>query len=232
MGQEGRLLPGELDDHPGRPSIFVPGHLLATGLPLGADGSCSNIAAMSPRGAAAWYRLMRTDPAAELDVERRIGAFFRLHIAPLRAAGLSNPALDKFLAAVGGWPTSGRRCAGPRPPRHPPPWHPPAPTPTDCCRSCSPDEAAGARRPSWKTVCRAGRRSSSRAVADDGAAVPVPLSSIRQPRRELGRVAAELLLEETDDGEQHRHRQVLFAPEMIVRAGHRRARPARTRPRR
>ncbi|MEZ7126717.1 LacI family DNA-binding transcriptional regulator [Nonomuraea sp. AD125B] len=53
---------------------------------------------------------------------------------------------------------------------------------------------------------------------DYAAAATVPLSSIRQPRRELGRVAAELLLEEIDIGEQHRHRQVLFAPEVIVRA--------------
>ncbi|GAA2839291.1 dihydrodipicolinate synthase family protein [Nonomuraea rubra] len=67
-----------------RPSIFVPGHLLATGLARGADGSYSNIAAMSPRGAVAWYRLMTTDPAAVLDVERRIGEFFRLHITPLQ----------------------------------------------------------------------------------------------------------------------------------------------------
>ncbi|MFI7633268.1 LacI family DNA-binding transcriptional regulator [Nonomuraea sp. NPDC049400] len=46
----------------------------------------------------------------------------------------------------------------------------------------------------------------------------VPLSSIRQPRKELGRVAAELLLEEIDEGERHRHRQVLFQPELMVRA--------------
>ncbi|KAB8197608.1 dihydrodipicolinate synthase family protein [Nonomuraea phyllanthi] len=84
-------------------SIFIPGHLLATGLARGAHGSYSNIAAMSPRGAVAWFRLMTTNPAAALDVERRIGEFFQLHIAPLQAAGLSNPALDKFLAMVGGW---------------------------------------------------------------------------------------------------------------------------------
>ncbi|WP_246885453.1 hypothetical protein [Streptomyces sp. GESEQ-4] len=36
-------------------------------------------------------------------MERRIGAFFVRHIAPLQARGLSNPALDKCLAAVGGW---------------------------------------------------------------------------------------------------------------------------------
>ena len=84
-------------------SVFVPGHLLASGLARGAHGSYSNVAAMSPRGAVAWYRLMAADPAAAADVERRIGEFFVRHIAPLQARGLSNPALDKFLATVGGW---------------------------------------------------------------------------------------------------------------------------------
>ncbi|MEQ4722172.1 LacI family DNA-binding transcriptional regulator [Nonomuraea sp. B19D2] len=53
---------------------------------------------------------------------------------------------------------------------------------------------------------------------DYAEAAAVPLSSIRQPRKELGRVAAELLLEEIDEGERHRHRQVLFQPELMVRA--------------
>ncbi|GAA5049873.1 LacI family transcriptional regulator [Thermocatellispora tengchongensis] len=49
------------------------------------------------------------------------------------------------------------------------------------------------------------------------AGAAVPLSSVRQPREELGRVAAELLLEEIDEGERHRHRQVLFEPELVIR---------------
>ncbi|MER7370450.1 dihydrodipicolinate synthase family protein, partial [Nonomuraea wenchangensis] len=96
-----------------RPSIFVPGHLLATGLTLGADGSYSNIAAMSPRGAAAWYRLMRTDPAAALDVERRIGQFFRLHLAPLRRPGCPTRRWTSSSPRSAAGPTSGRRCARP-----------------------------------------------------------------------------------------------------------------------
>ncbi|MEV0201716.1 LacI family DNA-binding transcriptional regulator [Nonomuraea sp. NPDC050691] len=52
---------------------------------------------------------------------------------------------------------------------------------------------------------------------DYAGAAAVPLSSIRQPREELGRVAAELLLEEIDAGERHRHRQVLFDPELVIR---------------
>jgi DNA-binding LacI/PurR family transcriptional regulator len=50
------------------------------------------------------------------------------------------------------------------------------------------------------------------------AAAAVPLSSVRQPREQLGRAAAELLLEEVNAPEQHEHRQVLFQPSLVVRA--------------
>ncbi|GAA4949578.1 LacI family DNA-binding transcriptional regulator [Actinoplanes utahensis] len=61
---------------------------------------------------------------------------------------------------------------------------------------------------------------------DYAAAAAVPLTSVRQPRAELGRIAAELLFEEIDSprlpGEidsprQHRHRQVVFQPDLVVR---------------
>jgi LacI family transcriptional regulator len=42
-----------------------------------------------------------------------------------------------------------------------------------------------------------------------------PLTTIRQPTYELGRAAAELLLAEGTPG--HRHREILFAPELVVR---------------
>ena len=48
------------------------------------------------------------------------------------------------------------------------------------------------------------------------AAAAVPLSSVRQPREEIGRTAAALLLEEVQ-GPEHRHRQVVFSPELMVR---------------
>ena len=48
-------------------------------------------------------------------------------------------------------------------------------------------------------------------------AAAVPLSSVRQPREQLGRTAAELLLEETREGADHRHRHVVFQPELVVR---------------
>jgi LacI family transcriptional regulator len=52
---------------------------------------------------------------------------------------------------------------------------------------------------------------------DFAAAAAVPLTSVRQPRRELGRRAAELLLDETSNPE-HRHQQVCFTPELVARA--------------
>ncbi|MEU7588132.1 LacI family DNA-binding transcriptional regulator [Micromonospora sp. NPDC049230] len=48
-------------------------------------------------------------------------------------------------------------------------------------------------------------------------AAAVPLSSVRQPREQLGRTAAQLLLEEADGGATHQHRQVVFQPELVVR---------------
>jgi DNA-binding LacI/PurR family transcriptional regulator len=48
------------------------------------------------------------------------------------------------------------------------------------------------------------------------AAAAVPLSSVRQPREELGRTAAALLLDEVQDP-LHRHRHVVFDPELVIR---------------
>jgi len=44
-----------------------------------------------------------------------------------------------------------------------------------------------------------------------------PLTSVRQPKYELGAIAAELLLEEAL-GANHKHRSVRFEPELVVRA--------------
>ena len=51
---------------------------------------------------------------------------------------------------------------------------------------------------------------------DFAAAAAVPLTSVRKPRQELGRRAAELLLDEAR-GEGHRHEQLLFEPVLVVR---------------
>jgi LacI family transcriptional regulator len=46
----------------------------------------------------------------------------------------------------------------------------------------------------------------------------VPLTSVRQPKYQLGQAAAELLLEEADRPAQHEHRRIVFTPELITRA--------------
>jgi LacI family transcriptional regulator len=52
---------------------------------------------------------------------------------------------------------------------------------------------------------------------DFASASAVPLSSVRQPRVQLGRAAAELLIEESGGDPGHKHRQVVFEPELVVR---------------
>ncbi|MGW4943089.1 LacI family DNA-binding transcriptional regulator [Actinoplanes sp. NPDC004185] len=49
------------------------------------------------------------------------------------------------------------------------------------------------------------------------AAAAVPLTSVRQPRQELGRAAAQLVLDEATNPE-HVHQQPLFVPELVARA--------------
>jgi LacI family transcriptional regulator len=49
------------------------------------------------------------------------------------------------------------------------------------------------------------------------AAAAVPLTSVRQPRAQLGQAAMELLLEEATELDAHQHRQIVFEPELIVR---------------
>lgn len=52
---------------------------------------------------------------------------------------------------------------------------------------------------------------------DFAAGSAVPLTSVRQPRYELGRMAATLLLDEVDRGDAHEHRQIVMSPELVVR---------------
>nr|WP_281385971.1 substrate-binding domain-containing protein [Nocardioides luti] len=49
------------------------------------------------------------------------------------------------------------------------------------------------------------------------AAAAVPLTSVRQPRQELGAMAADLVLDEATNPA-HAHRQVTFTPELVARA--------------
>ncbi|MEU2430210.1 LacI family DNA-binding transcriptional regulator [Streptomyces sp. NPDC007861] len=51
------------------------------------------------------------------------------------------------------------------------------------------------------------------------AAAAVPLTSVRQPAFRMGRTAAELLIEETDESAagDHEHRRIVLQPELVVR---------------
>lgn len=53
---------------------------------------------------------------------------------------------------------------------------------------------------------------------DFAAGAAVPLTSVVQPRHRLGGTAAELLIEEAQGAADHQHRQVVFTPELAVRA--------------
>jgi LacI family transcriptional regulator len=59
---------------------------------------------------------------------------------------------------------------------------------------------------------------------DFAAAAAVPLTSVRQPRHEIGRRAAALVIAETQAPEEHEHRHVVFTPELVVRESSRRPR--------
>ena len=66
---------------------------------------------------------------------------------------------------------------------------------------------------------------------DFAAAAAVPLSSVRQPRQQIGRTVARLLLEEALEQDSHKHRQVIFQPQLEVRqSSQARSRASRFRP--
>ncbi|WP_019544539.1 LacI family DNA-binding transcriptional regulator [Streptomyces sulphureus] len=59
------------------------------------------------------------------------------------------------------------------------------------------------------------------------AAAAVPLTSVRRPAYRMGRTAAELLIEETAEGDTpHRHQRIVLQPELVVRDSSLRTRPA------
>lgn len=97
----------------GRLAVFVAGHTLASGFARGAAGAYSNVACLNPAGAARWYTQITSDLPAALAFEERLRGFLDAHIAPLARAGYCDPALDKTLAAVGGWSRTGTRVRWP-----------------------------------------------------------------------------------------------------------------------
>jgi dihydrodipicolinate synthase/N-acetylneuraminate lyase len=95
-------------------AVFIPGHFMASGCLAGGRGSYSNVACLSPSGAARWWRQLFDDQQAALALESRIVRFMNDHVLPLATAhGLSNAALDKALAAAGGWAPIGQRLLWP-----------------------------------------------------------------------------------------------------------------------
>ncbi|MFC5409297.1 dihydrodipicolinate synthase family protein [Larkinella bovis] len=97
-----------------RLAVFVPGHRLATGFREGAHGSYSNIACLHPQLALDWYRLMQTDLDEALRWESDIQQFMHGYILPyILEQNYSDPACDKFLAAVGGWSAGDTRMRWP-----------------------------------------------------------------------------------------------------------------------
>ena len=83
-------------------SVFVPGHTVVFGKPLGANGSYSNVACLSPNGAAMIWSLIESDIDKAIEIEDRVNKFMQTYIMPY-AKNLSNIGLDKLLAAAGGW---------------------------------------------------------------------------------------------------------------------------------
>ncbi len=83
-----------------RLSVFIPGHFHATGRALGAHGSYSNMACLSPAGAVRWATM---PPRAARELEGRVARFMAEAIQPMLDRGLPGFACDKAMAAAGGW---------------------------------------------------------------------------------------------------------------------------------
>jgi dihydrodipicolinate synthase/N-acetylneuraminate lyase len=95
-------------------SIFAPGHTLATAYAHGAHGSYSNVACLSPQGALQWWAQIRAGEPAAVEMQTRIQTFVAQHVLPFRTRyAVSDAALDKAMAAAGGWATLGPRLLWP-----------------------------------------------------------------------------------------------------------------------
>ena len=100
--------------HLARLSVFVPGHLLASGVQRGANGAYSNVACLNPAAAQRWTDQMRTDLAGALELEQRLRRFMDGYIAPfITEQRYCNAACDRFMALLGGWADVGERMRWP-----------------------------------------------------------------------------------------------------------------------
>ena len=59
----------EMREHLSDVSVFIPGHMLASGMRLGARGSYSNVACLNPAATQKWTDLMSYDLPAALEIE-------------------------------------------------------------------------------------------------------------------------------------------------------------------
>jgi len=95
-------------------SVFIPGHHLATGVSRGAHGAYSNVACLNPAFAQRWYNDIIAGNENSFEVQERIQRFMDECIVPyIRDKGYSNQAVDKFMAAVGGWTAISTRLRWP-----------------------------------------------------------------------------------------------------------------------
>ena len=100
--------------HIGHLSVFVPGHLLASGVLRGAQGSYSNVACLNPAAAQRWSDQMRTDMQAARELETRLRRFMSEYIEPLiTTQRYCNAACDRLMAVMGGWADVGERMRWP-----------------------------------------------------------------------------------------------------------------------
>jgi dihydrodipicolinate synthase/N-acetylneuraminate lyase len=94
----------DIKKYAGDLSVFIPGHHLASGIMSGAHGAYSNVACINPLAAQQWYDMMSVDMPSAIEMQSRIQAFINGYIVPfIRDEKFSNQAVDKFMAAVGGW---------------------------------------------------------------------------------------------------------------------------------
>ena len=85
-------------------SVFIPGHLLASGIQRGAQGSYSNMTCLNPQATQAWADQTQTDLPAALALETRVLQFMREHIVPwITDKGYSGAACDRLMAMIGNW---------------------------------------------------------------------------------------------------------------------------------
>ncbi|MEH6305804.1 dihydrodipicolinate synthase family protein [Olivibacter sp. CPCC 100613] len=95
-------------------SIFIPGHKLATGIASGAHGAYSNVACLHPGLAQNWYDDIVQRIGDPFEMQSRIQQFMQQCIAPyIRDRDYANQAVDKFMAAVGGWTSISTRLRWP-----------------------------------------------------------------------------------------------------------------------